>query len=93
MKSGEHHTSPRYSHLTPEQAADLLRKRLMTIGGVTGGLMGIGWGLLSSVVFSAFPPFGTGPFYVLLFLAAILLGGSGLLLGRYFYTKITRGNT
>lgn len=91
MPSNEQQKPSRFHHLDPEKAADLLRRRLMTIGGGVGTLMGIAWVLLTAAIFPGFPPFGTPPFYILLFLAVIILGGSGLLVGRYFYTKIMAG--
>lgn len=77
--------------LDPQVAAALLRRKLVTIGGIAGGLMGLLWSLVAGLLFRGFPSIGSPTFLVIAFLSIVILGGAGLLTGRYAYTRIISG--
>ena len=77
--------------LDPQAAADILRRRLVTIGGIAGGLMGLIWSLVAGFFFPGFPSVGSPIFLVITFISILVLGGAGLLTGRYAYTRIISG--
>lgn len=74
--------------MSRDQAAFLLKRRLMTLGAIGGGLAGVLWTLLCGLFFDQFPGLGSGPFLLILFLSMIVLGGAGMMIARWRWSKI-----
>jgi apolipoprotein N-acyltransferase len=78
--------------LTRAEASVLLRSRLMAIGALFGGVMGIIWVFVALVIVPGFPDAGSPPFLVITFLSVILLAASGAYAGRRAWRKNVSGS-
>jgi len=78
--------------MTREEASELLRRRLTTMGGVLGGVMGVIWIVVALLVVPGFPDAGSPPFIVLLFLSVVLLAAAGAYAGRRVWRKNVSGD-
>ena len=78
----------KFQHHDREQASLLLRKRLSWIGGSVGVLMALFWITLSTLFIGSFPRAGSPVFLIFLFLAVLLLGFAGMMLGRRYWRRI-----
>ena len=77
----------RFQHLSPEEASALLRKRLTTFGVILGILMSILWVLISSLLLSTFPRFGSPAFLLFLVVSMLILALLGAWAGRRVWKR------
>lgn len=77
--------------LSREEAAAIIIKRMRIFGTLVGGVMGFLWVVVSAFALQNFPPFGDPVFFLFLFLAVLLLGAGGWLLGGRIGRGIVRG--
>lgn len=78
--------------MTPGEASALLRRRLITMGSLLGGVMGIIWIVVALLVVPGFPDAGSPPFLVLLFLSVLFLAAAGAYAGRRVWRKNVSGD-
>ena len=91
LTESDNNRPSKFGDINPDEATNLLKRRLVTIGGVVGGLMGLLWSVVAGLLFPGFPPLNSVFFLVLAFVAVVILGGAGLLVGRYAFTRIMAG--
>ncbi len=79
---------PDLAQLTREEAVALLRSRFTRVGALLGVILALLWTFGFALLSSAFPPIGDPTFFVFLFVALVLLGGGGAMLGRWYSGRI-----
>lgn len=78
----------KYAALGRDEAGKLLKRRLVGMGGTAGAVMGLASTFFSALFFDWFPPIGAPMFLVLTFIAMLVIGASGALIGKRTYLRI-----